>query len=144
MQIEEVAEKTYRLETPLPGTGLIFSVYLIKADSGILIEPGPSSATPLIQKGMEQVGMKELSWIIPTHIHMDHGGGAGTLAKMFPQALVIPHPSSARHIVNPARLIQSTRITYGEDFEAIYGPIIPVPESRVKVSADGEIISLGG
>ncbi len=143
MQIEEVAEKTYRLETPVPGTGLIFSVYLIDSDRGVLIEPGPSAAIPSIREGMKQAGMKELSWIIPTHIHMDHGGGTGTLAEAFPQARVIAHPLSARHIIDPARLIQSTRMTYGEDFETIYGPIIPVPESRVKVPDDGETISVG-
>ncbi len=143
MKIEEVAQNTYRLEPEVPGTSLIFSVYLIKTDSSVLIEPGPSSAAPLIWEGMEQLGMKELSWIIPTHIHMDHGGGAGTLAEMFPHANVLAHPLSASHIIDPARLIQSTRLTYGEDFESIYGPITPVPESQVKVAADGEFISIG-
>ena len=143
MQIEEVAEKTYRLETPVPGVGLIFSTYLIDVDSGILIEPGPSTAIPSIQEGMKQVGMQELSWIIPTHIHMDHGGGTGTLANLFPQARIMVHPQSSRHIIDPARLIQSTRLTYGDDFESLYGPILPVSESQVNIPHDGETISVG-
>jgi len=141
--IEEVAEKTYRLETPVPGTGLIFSVYLIHVDGGVLVEPGPTTAIPSIQEGMKRLGMNELSWIIPTHIHMDHSGGTGTLASIYPNANVIAHPRSAFHIVDPTKLVQSTRISYGNDFENIYGPILPVIESRVMVPADGESISAG-
>ncbi len=141
--IEEVAENTYRMETPVSGTDLIFSVYLIQTDGGVLIEPGPSTAIPAIREGMKQLGMKELSWIIPTHIHMDHGGGTGTLADIFPNANVIAHPLSASHFADPTKLLQSTRITYGNDFENIYGPILPVAHSRVKVPTDGESISAG-
>lgn len=138
-----MAQKTYRLEPVVAGTEIIFAVYLIDENGGVLIEPGPASAAPLIQEGMTRLGMKELSWIIPTHIHMDHGGGAGLLVKMFPQASVIAHPMSAGHLVDPSRLIQSTRVTYGESFESIYGPILPVPESRIKIFADREILSVG-
>ena len=142
MQIEEVAKKTYRLEIPVPGVGLIFSTYLIDVDSGILIEPGPATAIPYIQEAMREVGMHQLSWIIPTHIHMDHGGGTGTLADLFPQAMVVAHPKSARHIIDPTRLVQSTRLTYGDDFETLYGPILPVTESQVKILNDREVISV--
>jgi len=141
MEIEEVAQDTYRMETPVAGSGLILSVYLIRENSGILIEPGPTTAVPQIQEGMKQLGMDGLSMIVPTHIHMDHGGGVGRLSELFPQAEVIAHPLSARHIINPGRLIESTRLSYGDYFEDIYGPILPVQESRVRVSDDGECIS---
>ncbi len=85
-QIEQVADEIYRLETPLAGTTTPFSVYLIKGTEGILIEPGPASALPQIREGMEKLGMKDLAYIIPTHIHVDHAGGAGALARLFPQA----------------------------------------------------------
>jgi len=142
VHIEEVAERTYRFETPLPGIGLILSVYLINGEEGILVEPGPAAAVPAIQEAMKQIGMSELSWIIPTHLHMDHAGGTGKLAELFPNAQVILHPLSAKHSIDPSRLIQSTRITYGEDFEDRYGPIVPVPEEQVKIPDDGEVITL--
>ena len=143
MIIEEVADHTYRMVTPIKGSSLIFSVYLIQKDGGILIEPGPSAAAPLILKGMKQLGMNELSLVVPTHIHMDHGGGTGTLAQMFPESIVIAHPLSVSHIIDPARLVQSTQISYGEDFEKVYGKILPVPESRVRVPENGECVTAG-
>jgi len=144
IEVEEVAEATYRLEAPLPSVGSIFSVYLIREENGVLIEPGPTLAIPAIQEGMRQLGMRELSYIIPTHIHLDHGGGVGKLAELFPQATVVLHPRGARHVIDPSRLIQGTRIAFGDDFELRYGPIFPVPESQVKVPLDGETICIDG
>lgn len=144
MKIEEVAEATYRLETTLPGANYTFSTYLLTETEGILIEPGPASMVPSIQEGMKLLRMQSLSYIIPTHIHLDHGGGAGKLVELFPHARVVLHPRGAKHITDPSRLIESTRMAYGNDFELTYGPILPVPESQVKIPADGEIINNNG
>ncbi len=143
IDIEEVAERTYRLEALVPGVDNIFSVYLIQEDKGMLIEPGPATAIPSIQEGMKHLGMKDLAYIIPTHIHLDHAGGVGKLAHLFPQAKVVLHPEGAKHAVDPSRLIHSIRMTFGDDFEVRYGPILPVPESQVKIPTDGEIVSIG-
>ena len=94
ISIEEVAKRTYRLETPVPRVDSVFSVYLIREEKGILIEPGTTTAIPSIQEGMKQLGVEELSHIVPTHIHVDHAGGSGKLAKFFPQAKVVPHAYS--------------------------------------------------
>ncbi len=142
IEIEEVGERIYRLETPVPGVDTVFSVYLIQ--EGALIEPGPTAAIPSIQEGMKRLGMKELVYIIPTHIHIDHAGGTGKLAELFPQAKVVLQPQGVKHAVNPSRLIQSTRMAFGDDFEVRYGPILAVPERQVKTPEDGEIISVGG
>ncbi len=142
--VEEVAEKVYRLETPIPGTSTIFAVYLIRESEGVLIEPGPAAALPQIREGMSYLGMKDLAYIIPTHIHMDHAGGTGALAQLFPQATVLVHPAGAKHAVDPSRLIESTKMVFGPDFEALFGKIVPVPESQIKVPEDGEIISVNG
>ena len=144
MKIKEVAANTFCLETPVPGVGLLLSSYLIDIDAGILIEPGPSTALPAIREGMEKVGMKTLDWIIPTHIHMDHGGGTGKLAQIYPNAKVIAHPISHKHLIDPDKLIQSTRFTYGEDFESLYGPIVPVPSDQLMVVEDNETIVIDG
>jgi len=144
MVIEEVAETTYRIEAQISGARYIFSVYLLAEKEAILIEPGPTVVVPLILEGMKQLGIKELSVIIPTHIHMDHGGGAGKLAELFPRAKVVVHPRAARHAIDPSRLIASTRVVYGDDFEDIYGPILPIEESQVEVAEDGDVIQAGG
>jgi len=142
--MEEVAEKVYWLEVPVPAMNSMLAVYLIQESEGILIEPGPSVATPFIQEGMKQLGMEDLAYIIPTHIHVDHAGGMGTLAQLFPQAKVLVHPRGAKHAIDPSRLIESTRMVWGPNFEVDFGPIVPVPESQIKVVKDEEIISVNG
>ena len=141
--VREVAEKVYRFETPITGMFYTPVAYLIAGPKCVLIEPGPAAAAPSIQRAMVQLGMKDLSYIIPTHIHVDHGGGAGALAKLFPNAKVVVHPRGAKHLVSPLRLVESTKLVWGEDFEKVLGPITPVPESQLKVAEDGETISLG-
>jgi len=144
MNIEEVAEKTYRLEVMIPKVDSIFTVYFIHEARGVVIEPGPTSAIPSIQEAMKQLGMKELAYIIPTHIHIDHAGAIGSLARLFPHAEVVLHPQGVKHAVNPSRLIESTKMAFGDDFEVRYGPILPVPESQVKIPEDGETVSIDG
>ncbi len=139
----EVADGVYRFETPIAGMFYTPVVYLIDAPGGVLIEPGPAAAVPSIQEAMAQLGMKRLSYIIPTHIHVDHGGGAGALSKLFPGAKIVAHPRGARHLISPERLIESTRLVWGQDFQQTLGPIIPVPKSQLKAVEDGDVISLG-
>ena len=142
--MEKIAEKTYRLEVPLPDIYWLTTVYLINEGRGVVVEPGPAAAIPSIKEAMKELGMKELDYIIPTHIHLDHGGGMGGLAQLFPQAKVVLHPLSVKHAVDPSRWVESTRLSFGDDFEVRYGAILPVPESQIKIIADGETISVGG
>ncbi len=144
VDIKEVAHKVYRLETSVPGMNTVFVVYLIPGSEGVLIEPGPAAAIPSIQEGMKQLGMEDLAYIIPTHIHMDHAGGIGTLAELFPEAKVLVHPRGVKHAVDPSRLVNSTKMVFGDDFELRFGPIAPVQESQILVPEDGEIISING
>jgi glyoxylase-like metal-dependent hydrolase (beta-lactamase superfamily II) len=141
--VDEVACGIYQLQTEIPGVPFGFAVYFIAEGGGVLIEPGPATIVPAVQAAMAHLGLESLDYIIPTHIHLDHAGGLGRLAQLFPQAKVVANPEGARHIINPTRLIQSTRVAFGEDFEAVYGPILPVPGSQVRVVKDGERLSAG-
>jgi glyoxylase-like metal-dependent hydrolase (beta-lactamase superfamily II) len=141
--VEEIADRVYRLETPTPGAFYVPVVYLIDGPKPVLIEPGPAAAIPSILEAMTYMGMERLHYIIPTHIHVDHGGGAGELARLFPQAKVLVHPRGANHLVSPSRLIQSTRLVWGDDFEERLGPIGSVPESRLIIPDNGQTISIG-
>lgn len=142
--IEEVAEKTYAIEVRIPKVDTVFTIYFICEGKGVLIEPGPTASIASIQDAMRRLGMTDLAYIIPTHIHVDHAGAIGSLAQLFPQAKVLLHPRGAKHAINPSRLIESTKMAFGEDFEEFYGPIFPVPESQVKTPSDGETISVNG
>ncbi|MEJ2723423.1 MAG: MBL fold metallo-hydrolase, partial [Deltaproteobacteria bacterium] len=77
-------------------------------------------------------------------IHMDHAGALGTLAQLFPRAKVLLHPRGAKHVIDPSRLVESTRMAFGDDFEDLYGPILPVSDSQVQTPEDGEKIPLNG
>jgi len=143
VELKEVADGIYRFETDLSVMTSPFTVYLIKESQGVVIDPGPAALVPQIQEAMKKLGMKNLAYIIPTHIHVDHAGGAGKLAQLYPGAKVLVHPAGLKHAVDPSKLIESTRKVFGEDFEIGFGPILPVPESQIKSVEDGEIITVG-
>ena len=142
--VNEVADNIFQLETSIDGVKNSFSVYLIRGSKGVLIEPGPAITLPLIQEAMKQLGMKSLAYIIPTHIHVDHAGGTGALSGIFPEAMVLVHPRGRKHLIDPSRLMASTKTVWGDNFEERFGPVLPVPESRVNTPEDGEIVSIDG
>jgi len=144
LDVEEIAERIYRLEAPVPGMPYVPVAYLITESDGVLIEPGPSSAIPLIREGMKHLGMNDLAYIVPTHFHLDHAGGAGELSQLFPRAKVVIHPRGAKHALDPSQFIKSTKMVWGDDFETRFGPITPVREHQLQVPEDGEIINVDG
>ncbi len=99
---------------------------------------------PDIQKAAQELGLSRPEYIIPTHIHLDHAGGSGKLALIFPETKIVLNRQGAKHMVEPSRLIKSTKMAFGDDFEATYGPILPLPESRLKLVRDGDRLKLGG
>ena len=141
--ITEVGDKTYRLEVPVAGAFVPNVSYFIADGDGALIEPGPGVAVPAIQSAIEHLGLNSLAYIIPTHIHVDHAGGVGALAMLYPKAEVLAHPRGAKHLANPARLVATTKRIYGDDFESRSGPVLPVPESRVKIVENGDTVIVG-
>jgi glyoxylase-like metal-dependent hydrolase (beta-lactamase superfamily II) len=142
--VAEVAGGIYCARLKIPGVHTVFSAYIIKEGGGVLIEPGPAALLPQVQAVLREVELESLAYIIPTHIHLDHGGAAGELAALFPGTRVVIHPRARKHVVDPSRLIRSTRLVYGRDFETVYGAIRPVPEAQLKVVRDGERLSLDG
>ncbi len=148
VQITEVAQNTYLIdcgEVPLLSIPARQVAYLLVDDLSVLIEPGSTTAASRLLSDSSRLGLhlEDLSYIIPTHIHVDHGGGTGYLARNLPKAKVVLHPRGAVHMTDPSRLVQGTRLVFGENFEEAFGPILPVPEDRIHVAKDGEVIPLG-
>ena len=141
-QTTEIAEGIYRIETPLGIMQFQPTAFLIK-NADVLIEPGPAICIPPLHEALKRLGISKLRYIIPTHIHMDHAGGTGTLAKLYPEAKVLVHPRGLKHAIDPSRLIDSVKMVWGDNFEDDFGPITAVPESQVKTVDDGEIIRTG-
>lgn len=111
-----------------------------------IIEQNTSNAVPLILKRLEELGLNpdQVRFIIPTHIHLDHVGGAGTLLSHCKNAKVLCHPRALRHLVDPTKLVAAVREVYGsETFDRLYGRMDPVPEGRIFAIEEGETHALG-
>ncbi|MDB5084972.1 MAG: fold metallo-hydrolase [Bacilli bacterium] len=128
-------------EGHLPGRT---SGYLIKGDRNVLIDTGSSICHPYLLDGLSQLGIKfaDLDYVIVTHIHLDHSGGVGKLLPLLPNATVVVHPRGARHLADPSRLIVGARAAWGDQLEELFGEILPVPQDRLLVRADGETLEI--
>lgn len=121
--------------------------YLVEAGSeAAFIEVGTNSSTPRLMKVLEHRGWKpeDVTYVIVTHVHLDHAGGAGSLMQLLPNATLLVHPYGARHMIDPAKLEAGSRVVYGDEmFERIYGTLIPVDERRARIMQDGDSVTLG-
>lgn len=126
-------------------TGGFSSVYLIAGPDLALIETGPARSADRVLAGIARAGFKpeDIRYIIPTHIHIDHGGGIGLLSEKLPDAEILLHPQAIRHMVDPTRLISSTARIWGPEWETIYGPLLPVPADRIRPIDEGDTVYLG-
>lgn len=122
--------------------------YLIEQDGkAAFIDTGTYYTVPLLLKQLEKQGLtsKDVQYVIPTHVHLDHAGGAGELMRHCPNAKLVIHPRGATHMIDPARLKAGATAVYGEEaFKAQLGDLIPVEESRVMSAPDQTKIDLNG
>lgn len=120
-------------------------IYVIHEEALTLIETGPSPSVKYIHKGLQALGYtaNDVRYIIVTHIHLDHAGGAGLLLQECPNAQVIVHPRGARHLANPERLIAGAKAVYGDKFDVLFDPIIPISKDRIMVKEEGDTLKVG-
>lgn len=131
------------IDTQMHGLPGITGAFLITDEQTALIETGPKSSVEHVLAGLRVAGIENLDWIIVTHIHLDHAGAAGTLARHFPEARVAVHEVGVRHLVDPSKLWSSASRIYGDAMERMWGGIDPLPEERIVALADGDKIELG-
>jgi glyoxylase-like metal-dependent hydrolase (beta-lactamase superfamily II) len=149
--VTEVADRIYEIKPE--GKELdcfpLCTVYLVVDDKRALIETGCPVQAPEILKTVEKLGYdtKEISYIIPTHVHIDHAGGAGLLSLQLPQARVVAHPKVAKFLADPsmiAKLRQGFQRIFGDGAEETFGRMLPVPKEKFVLVEEGESIPLGG
>ena len=142
----ELAPGILEIDTLLGGWERVTAGYLVTGPAPVLVETGSQSSVPQLLAALDSLGVAadELAGIAVTHIHLDHAGGVGDVARAFPNATVYVHEKGARHLVDPGRLVRSAQLVYGDLLDTLYGRLDPTPADRVHVLEDGEDIVIGG
>lgn len=119
--------------------------YVILEEQLTIIETGPSPSVKYIREGLEKLGYTtaDLKYIIVTHIHLDHAGGAGLLLRECPNAKIVVHEKGARHLIDPKRLVAGARGVYGDQFQELFEPVVPVYEDDIIIKKEGETLEIG-
>lgn len=122
------------LDPPLAGFDHFIGVWLYHGDTTFIVDVGPAVTVPALVKALGELQVTHLDYILLTHIHIDHAGGAGDFSPSFPDAPIICHPKGLPHLADPTHLWEGSLKTLGDTARA-YGPIAPVPAQRL-VNAD--------
>jgi glyoxylase-like metal-dependent hydrolase (beta-lactamase superfamily II) len=140
-----LAPGVLQIDTLLGGWERVTAGYLIEGPAPVLIETGSQSSVPALLAALAAHGVTpdSLAGVAVTHIHLDHAGGVGDVARAFPQATVYVHEKGARHLADPERLVRSATLVYGDLLDTLYGRLDPTPAERIHVLADGEDIVVG-
>src|SRR5437762_9659724 len=122
--------------------GIIAATALETNDGLVLFDTGPESTFDNIVVGLQEIGASanDIRHVFLSHIHFDHAGAAWRFAQL--RATIYVHPRGAQHLVDPARLIASARRIYGDDMQRLWGRIAPVPEERVRILEDKDVIQV--
>ena len=124
------------------------AAHLVMQDGrAAFVDVGTNDSVPYLLAALRALGLEPaaVDYVLLTHVHLDHAGGAGRLMRSLPNARCVLHPRGAPHMIDPARLIAGSRAVYGpERFERLYGRIEPIEAGRVHVTRDGERLSLAG
>src|ERR1044072_5117802 len=123
------------------------SYLMVENGRAAFIDTGPNNAVPRLLAALRAQGLEpdDVDYVIPTHVHLDHAGGAGLLMQQLPKAKLLIHPRGARHMIDPSALMEGVRAVYGKEIaDRDYGELVPVPEHRVVTTTDGMVIELGG
>ena len=120
---------------------------IVENGRAAFVDTGTNHSVPRLLAALGSLGLAPdaVDFVIPTHVHLDHAGGAGLLMRSLPAARLVVHPLGARHLIDPARLMDSATRVYGpEEVERSYGTVVGVDSARVLRSADGMVLDFAG
>ncbi|UCD08378.1 MAG: MBL fold metallo-hydrolase [Dehalococcoidales bacterium] len=142
--ISNVAENIYMIDNRLFSIPKWGSVYLLDETEKAIVESGPTTSVDAVLEGLAQLGREpeDISYLIVTHIHLDHAGGAGSLMKLLPNARLVVHHRGARHMVDPSRLVAGAVSARGKDVSEMHGEVIPVDNDRLLPVSEGDFLTL--
>jgi len=145
MDITDLGHDVFQIDTRMAGYQGITAGYLIRSSRPCLVETGTAPSAPVVRAALSRLGVDaaDLASVVVTHIHLDHAGGAGDIAAMYPAAEIVVHQRGARHLADPSRLMASARMVYGDALDRLFGELLPVPAARIRALDDTGSVDLG-
>jgi glyoxylase-like metal-dependent hydrolase (beta-lactamase superfamily II) len=145
MPVVELGADRFQLDLEFRDVEGLIASYLIPGPEGwTIIETGPSSCREALLQGVQSAGVQpeDVDRVLVTHIHLDHAGGLGSVAALFPRATLFVHQEGLAHMLDPTKLIASARRAWGAAADPLWGPIVPVPSARLVPLSGGERLPL--
>lgn len=144
----EIAPGVVLVDTGYDRPGRAAAYLVAGSETAAVVETGVALSVPRILAALEVRGIarEEVGFVVVTHVHLDHAGGAGALLRHLPRAKLVVHPRGARHMIDPSKLVAGAAEVYGgvEALARAFGEIVPVPADRVLEAPDGFALDLGG
>jgi glyoxylase-like metal-dependent hydrolase (beta-lactamase superfamily II) len=141
LHTKQIGKNLYLIDLETGGYKNFIASYVIKtAKKTMLIESGPTNSVSNLLCGLAElkINPEDVDTVAVTHIHLDHGGGAGTLLKHLPNAKVLVHPRGMPHMIDPEKLWPSSQSVLGFVAE-VFGKPEPVPKDRIESITEGTI-----
>ena len=127
---------------------ILAAIHMVVEDGHVaFVDTGSNDALPNALAALERLGLAPaaVDYVILTHLHLDHAGGAGSLMQAFSNAKLVVHPRGARHMAEPSKLVAGVSAVYGAEYvERVYGEILPIAKERIIEASDGTLLSLAG
>jgi glyoxylase-like metal-dependent hydrolase (beta-lactamase superfamily II) len=135
------------VDTEYVRPGLAAAHIVEQGGRAAFVDVGTTHSVPYLLAALDELGIARtaVDYILLTHVHLDHAGGAGRLMQELPNARAVLHPRGAPHLIEPEKLITASRTVYGDaQYERLYGDIVPIAAERVIVTTDGHRVELAG
>jgi len=145
--VEPIGDDIYAVDTGFHRPGLVAAYLIVDDGRAAFIDTGTNFAVPRLLAALNAVGLEPdaVDWVIPTHVHLDHAGGAGLLMRSLPRARMAVHPRGAPHMIDPSALHAGATAVYGaQEMARSYGELVGVEETRIVTTADGMTVQLAG
>jgi len=145
MHTRKLSDHIYIIDLRPVGIANFIASYVLEGEKATaIVETGPTCSIPNLLVGLKEIGVKndDVDYVMVSHIHIDHAGGAGTLMRHLPNAKLIVHSKGAPHLAKPEKLWEQSKVVLGE-VAVIYGQIEPVPANRIMTPSEGMTVDLG-
>jgi glyoxylase-like metal-dependent hydrolase (beta-lactamase superfamily II) len=145
--VEPLGDGLYAVDTGFHRPRFDAAYLIVERGRAAFVDTGTNQAVPRLLAALDALDLarEDVDFVIPTHVHLDHAGGAGLLMKSLPRATMLVHPRGARHMIDPLALYLGAQAVYGEaEMRRSYGTLHAVPADRVRSPADEEVIELAG